>query len=128
MAMETAIDLAKKAAQAAAKAAADGVAKAKGDFDGAKAKLDAMFVAEEQAFYKALDGLPGMKGKTTAQLALDYKKVSADIAKLKPLGAQKTQYEARLIALGKARATLLDQLSTTRSQRWSALRRRVTIS
>lgn len=120
-AMAKAVDDARKAAQAAAKTAASATSKTKADFIASKEKLDAMLVNEEQAFHKALDGLPTMKGKTTAQLAADYKKVSADIAKLKPLASQKAGHEAKLIALTGARATLLDQLSTTRSQRWSAL-------
>src|SRR6266496_338691 len=74
-----AVQAAKKAANDAAKSVASGTSKAKANFAEAKAKLDAMFIAEEQSFHKALDGLPSMKGKTTAQLAADYKKVSSDI-------------------------------------------------
>lgn len=124
-ALGDAVQAAKKAANDAAKNAASGTSKAKGHFAEVKAKLDAMFIAEEQLFHEALDGLPSMKGKTTAQLAADYKRVSSDIAKLKPLGAQKSGHEARLIGLTTDRATLLDQLSKTRSERWSTLTKAV---
>jgi hypothetical protein len=65
--------------------------------------------------------MPALKGKSVAQLTEEYKKVSGDIAKLKPLGALKTNHETKLLSLNQDRANLLQQLSTARNDRWTSL-------
>ncbi|MGE3993602.1 hypothetical protein [Pseudorhodoplanes sp.] len=66
-----------------------------------------------------------MKGKSVSQLAADYKKVSATIAKLKPLSTQKASHGAKLVSLKSDRATLLERLAKGRGKRWTALSKAV---
>ena len=80
-----------------------------------------LIAAEEHAFNLAVNKLPALKGKTVAQLTAEYKKVSGDIAKLKPLGTQKTTHETKLLSLNQDRANLLEKLAKTRNARWTAL-------
>jgi hypothetical protein len=64
---------------------------------------------------------PALKGKSVAQLAAEYKKVSGELAKLQPLGAQKTAHEAKLLTLKGDRANLLQELAKARNSRWTDL-------
>ncbi len=112
---------AKKAIDEAAKRARQEVDKARAAFDKEKSAFDQSMSAEELAFNAAVNKLPAMKGKTVAQLTTEYKKVSGDIAKLKPLGGQKTAHETKLLTLRSDRANLLEQLAQARNARWTTL-------
>jgi ABC-type lipoprotein export system ATPase subunit len=123
--LRTAVVAAQQAADAAAKQAMKGIKEARKLFDAAKSAMDGAIAEAEQKFNAGLNKLPAMKGKSVPQLAGDYKKVSADIAKLKPLGTQKTTHEAKLVSLNQDRETLLANLAKGRSKRWSALTKAV---
>ena len=116
-----AVAQARKAVADAADAALQGLTAARARFGAAKAIFDETLAAAEHAFNTAVNKLPAMKGKSVSQLTADYKKVSGDIAKLKPLGGQKATFEAKLVELGQERANLLERLAKARSARWSAL-------
>lgn len=116
---------AKKAALKAATDAHAALEKARDKYDKAKATFDQQISAGEQAFNVALNKLPALKGKSVAQLANEYKKVSGELAKLQPLGAQKTAHEAKLLTLNKDRANLLQNLATARNRRWTYLSKAV---
>jgi hypothetical protein len=62
---------------------------------------------------------------SVAQLTGEYKKVTGDIAKLKPLGTQKTLHETKLVSLNQDRANLLQRLAKARNDRWSSLSKAV---
>lgn len=111
----------KQAVNEAAANARVAVTEAKGKFTHTKAAFDDRIAKEEHAFNTAVDKLPALKGKTVAQLLEEYKSVSGAIAKLKPLGAQKTAHETKLLALNQVRANLLDQLAKARNTRWTDL-------
>jgi DNA repair ATPase RecN len=111
----------RQAISEAVKVAAEGLAAARARFDAGKTAFDEAIIAAEHAFNTAVNKLPALKGKTVSQLTADYKKVSAEIAKLKPLGGQKATFETRLLELGQERANLLERLAKARSKRWSAL-------
>jgi hypothetical protein len=115
------VSRAKKAISEAAKRARQEVDTARTAFDKEKAAFDHSTSAEELAFNKEVGKLPAMKGKTASQLTAEYKRVSGDIAKLKPLGAQKTAHETKLLTLAEERTNLLEQLARARSTRWTAL-------
>jgi ABC-type Mn2+/Zn2+ transport system ATPase subunit len=119
--LTSAVRQAKEAALKAAKQATKEIANAKERFLLAQGKLTESFTADELVFNKQLNKLPAMKGKSAAQLAADYKKVSVQIAQLKPLGVQKATHEAKLLELNKVRQTLLAALSKIRSAQWSKL-------
>lgn len=113
---------------AAIKAAADAqttLTKARDKYDKAKLAFDQQMSAGEQAFNVAVNTLPALKGKSVAQLANEYKKVSGELAKLQPLGAQKTAHEAKLLTLNKDRANLLQKLAKARNGRWTDLTKAV---
>jgi DNA repair ATPase RecN len=116
-----ALEDAKKAVEDAGRAALEGLAAARARFDAARVTFDQTIVAAEQAFNVAVNKMPAMKGKSVSQLTTDYKKVSGEIAKLKPLSGQKAIFEAKLIELGQERANLLERLAKARSTRWTAL-------
>jgi DNA repair ATPase RecN len=101
-------------AQKAVERARSAFWKNKGDFD-------QTISVDEQGFNRAMNELPSLKGKTVAQLANDYKKVSGEIAKLKALSGQKLTHETKLQALNRDRATLLERLSQAHNNRWTAL-------
>jgi hypothetical protein len=90
-----------------------------------KADMEQGISADEQVFNAEVNQLPALKGKSVATLTNDYRKVSSEIAKLKPLTTQKTTHEAKLIALKAGRDTLLENLAKGRSLRWSALTKAV---
>ncbi len=120
-ALSQAVTQAKKAVDEAAQAALQRLADARVQFDASKTSFDHVIAAAEHAFSVVVNKLPAMKGKSASQLTADYKKVSGEIAKLKPLGGQKAALEARLIELGQERANLLESLAKARSGRWTAL-------
>lgn len=120
-----AVQQTKQAAVSAAAQAKKKIEEAKQKFEASKIKLNEAIAADEHVFDGQLNKLPTMKGKTVPQLAADYKKVSAAIAKLKPLAAQKTTHEAKLQTLGQARETMLEGLSKVRGGRWSAMTKAV---
>ena len=62
---------------------------------------------------------------SVAQLTGEYKKVTGDMAKLKPLGTQKTLHETKLVSLNQDRANLLQRLAKARNDRWSSLSKAV---
>ena len=101
--------------------AEEAIAAARASFTATKTKFDQHTAAAEQAFNKAADKLPALKGKSVAQLAAEYKKVSGELAKLQPLAALKTTHEGKLLALNSDRANLLEALAQARSSRWTAL-------
>lgn len=110
--------------KAAAKAATDAetaISNARKKYDTEKAGFDQQISTGEQAFNKAANKLPALKGKSVAQLAAEYKKVSGELAKLQPLGAQKTAHEAKLLTLKGDRANLLQELAKARNSRWTDL-------
>lgn len=117
-----------EARKAALKAATDAQAaleKARDKYDKAKTVFDQQISAGEQDFNVAVNKLPALKGKSVAQLANEYKKVSGELAKLQPLGAQKTTHEAKLLTLNKDRANLLQKLAKARNGRWTDLSKAV---
>lgn len=90
-------------------------------FDSAKKVFEQGLQTEEEKFHKSIQNLPTSKGKSAIQLSGEYQKVSAAIAKLKPLSAQKIQQETRRVALLQARETLLENLQKARGIRWTEL-------
>jgi ABC-type cobalamin/Fe3+-siderophores transport system ATPase subunit len=116
-----AVAIAKNGASNAATGAQQAIDKAREAFQKAKVGFDQEISAGEQAFNVAVNKLPALKGKSVAQLTAEYKKVSAEIAKLKPLGLQKTTHETKLLALNQERANSLQSLATARNNRWTAL-------
>jgi len=120
-----ALNTAKSGASKAVKDAAKGIEKARAEFVLRKAAFDQEMAVGEQAFNTAVNKLPALKGKSVAQLTAEYKKVSNEIAKLKPLGGQKTTYEAKLLGLLQDRETLLQRLIKVRDTRWTALAKAV---
>jgi DNA repair ATPase RecN len=94
---------------------------AKENYLASKTLFDQSMATDEYTFNNALNTLPALRGKSVAQLTTEYKKVSGEIAKLKPLTAQKTQVEVKLLALTQERVNMLERLSTARSNRLSAL-------
>jgi DNA repair ATPase RecN len=123
--LDEAVEQAKQAAVSAAAQMKKTIEEAKKKFEENKSKLDEAIAADEHVFNGQLSKLPALKGKSVAQLTAEYKKVSSDIAKLKPLATQKTSLETKLLSLNQARETLLDRLSKVRSGRWSALTKAV---
>lgn len=115
------ITLLKKTVADTTTTARTAVTDAKEKFSSDKATFDARVAKEEHAFNAAVDKLPALKGKTVAQLLEEYKAVSGTIAKLKPLGVQKTAYETKLLSLNQDRVNLLDQLAKARNARWTDL-------
>lgn len=116
---------AKKAALKAATDAQTVLQKCRDKYDKAKGVFDQQMSAGEQSFNVAVNKLPSLKGKSVVQLAAEYKKVSGELAKLGPLGAQKTAHEAKLLTLNKERANLLQKLATARNGRWTDLSKAV---
>lgn len=112
---------AKKAVADAAKNARHQITEAQQAFAASKVLFEQSLATDEQAFNVAVNKLPAMKGKSVAQLTTEYKTVSAGIAKLKPLGAQKTAHETKLLSLNQDRANLLDQLAKARNTQWTDL-------
>lgn len=118
---------AKKAALKAAADAETALGKTRAKYDKAKTAFDQQMSAGEQTFNVAVNKLPALKGKSVAQLAAEYKKVSGDLAKLQPLGAQKTAHEGKLLTLNKDRANLLQKLAKARNSRWTDLSKAVKV-
>lgn len=116
---------AKKAALKAAADAETALGKTRAKYDKAKTAFDQQMSSGEQAFNVAVNKLPALKGKSVAQLTAEYKKVSGDLAKLQPLGAQKTAHEGKLLTLNKDRANLLQKLAKARNGRWTDLSKAV---
>jgi DNA repair ATPase RecN len=121
----SAVAAAQKAAENAAAQATKGIDAARTNLDTAKTAMDDAIAAAEQSFHTETNKLPAMKGKSVSQLVADYKKVSVEIAKLKPLNQQKAGHGAKLISLRSTRATLLERLAKARGKRWSALSKAV---
>jgi ABC-type Mn2+/Zn2+ transport system ATPase subunit len=111
----------KKALLDSAEKARSAVAHAEEQFSTNKVAFDSKIATDEHSFNAAVDKLPTLKGKTVAQLLEEYRTTSAAIAKLKPLGAQKTAHETKLLSLNQDRANLLDQLAKARNTRWTDL-------
>lgn len=116
-----AVSAAKKGVMKAAAQARQAVEDAQNAFIESKAEFDEAIAADEHAFNTTVNKMPALKGKTVAQLTSEYRKVSAEIAKLKPLGAQKTAHSTKLLALNQDRANLLEKLAKARNTRWTAL-------
>jgi DNA repair ATPase RecN len=116
-----AVALAKKGVNKAATQARQAIADAQKAFQASKTGFDQALSVEELAFNAAVNKLPALKGKTVAQLTAEYKKVSGEIAKLRPLGGQKTTHETKLLSLNQERANLLEKLAKARNSRWTAL-------
>lgn len=119
------VSQAKKTIDGAVKRASREMDKARIAFDKEKAAFEHSMSTEELAFNKEVGKLPAMKGKTAAQLMAEYKNVSGDIAKLKPLAVKKTTHEAKLLSLASDRVNLLEQLARARNTRWTALAKAV---
>lgn len=90
-------------------------------FETLRGGLLADLEAEENAFYATVDSLAVYKGKKAVELATEYKRLAGDVAKLAPLGAQRTAFDSRRQTLTAERATLLQRLAGARSSRWTAL-------
>ena len=116
-----AVALAKKGVTKAAAQARQSIEQAQAALEVSTTGFDQSIAADELAFNKAVNKLPALKGKSVAQLTNEYKKVSAEIAKVKPLGAQKTAHETKLLSLNQSRADLLEMLAKARNSRWTAL-------
>ncbi len=116
-----AIAAAKKGVVKAAVQAEQVIEQARSAFLASKTHFDQSISAEELAFNVTVNKLPALKGKTVAQLTTEYKKVSGEIAKLKPLGTQKTANETKLLSLNQDRANVLEELAKARNSRWTAL-------
>jgi ABC-type lipoprotein export system ATPase subunit len=116
-----AVELAKKGVTQSAAKARQAIEQAQSALEKSKTTLDESLATDELAFNKAVNKLPTLKGKTVAQLTQEYKKVSGEIAKVKPLGAQKTSHETKLLALNQTRVNLLQELAQARNSRWTAL-------
>lgn len=109
---------------AALKAATDtesALETARAAYKAKKNEFDQHISAEEEVFNSATNNLPALKGKSVAQLAVEYAKVSSDLSKLQPLGTQKTVYEGKLLTLRQDRANLLQELAQARDSRWTDL-------
>lgn len=119
------VTLLKKTVTAAAATARTAVTDVKQKFTANKTTFDARIAKEEHAFNTSVDKLPALKGKTVAQLLEEYKAVSGAIAKLKPLGVQKTAHETKLLSLNQDRANLLDHLAKARNTRWTDLNKAI---
>ena len=120
-AFSEAVALAKKGVTKGAEQAQQAIDQARKAFLAGSAVFDQAIAADEHAFNTIVNKLPTLKGKTAAQLTTEYKKVSSEIAKLKPLGAQKTTNETKLLSLNQDRANLLEKLAQARNRRWTAL-------
>ena len=116
-----AVTLAKKGVTKAAAEARRAIEEAQAALEASKAVFDQAISGEEHEFNTTVNKLPALKGKSVAQLTSEYRKVSADIAKLKPLGGQKTGHETKLLSLNQDRANLLEKLAKARNSRWTAL-------
>jgi ABC-type lipoprotein export system ATPase subunit len=116
-----AVSVAKKGVIKGAAQARHAIDQAKSALAGSKTTFAQSLAAEEHAFITAVNKLPALKGKTVAQLTNEYKKVSSEIAKLRPLGGQKTTHETKLLSLNQERADLLEKLARARNSRWTAL-------
>ncbi len=90
-------------------------------FDSERTTIQIALDAEEKAFYASVDTLPAHKGKKAAELATEYRRLTGDVAKLEPLGAQRVTLETRRHALSAERATLLQRLAAAHSSRWTEL-------
>jgi cell division septum initiation protein DivIVA len=119
------INSAKVGISKAAKAAQAIIEKTQAAYTKAKGGFDHNLASGEQAFNVVVNKMPALKGKSVAQLTEEYKKVSGDIAKLKPLGTQKTIHETKLLSLNKDRANFLQQLAKARNVRWTSLAKAV---
>jgi N-6 DNA Methylase len=120
-----AVAIAKKGVAKAAEQAQQAIEQARKAFLTNKTTFDQSIAADEHAFNGVVNKLPALKGKTVAQLTTEYKKVSSEIAKLKPLANQKTANETRLLSLNQDRANLLEKLAKARNTRWTALSKAV---
>lgn len=120
-----AVQQVKQATVAAATQAKKKIAEAKQKFEESKTKLNEAIATDEHVFDGQVNKLPAMKGKSVAQLVAEYKKVSADIARLQPLTAQKTTHETRLRTLSQTRKTQLEALAKVRGGRLSAMTKAV---
>ena len=116
-----AFTLAKDGVAKAAAAAEAAIAKARTAYAKAIESFEDELGKSEQAFNVTVNKMPSLKGKSVAQLTSEYKKVSGDIAKLRPLGGQKTAHETKLLSLNQDRANLLQKLAKARNTRWTAL-------
>ena len=95
--------------------------KAREKYGEEKKAFDQQMSVGEQAFNQTVNKLPALKGKSVAQLAAEYRKVSSELVKLQPLGPQKTALEAKLLSLKSDRADLLQQLAQIHNDRWNSL-------
>ena len=120
-----AVGAAKKGVTKAATQARQAVEDAQKAFIASKSAFDEAIANAEHAFNTGVNKLSALKGKTVAQLTNEYKKVSAEIAKLKPLGAQKTTHETKLLGLNQERANLLERVAKARNSRWTDLSKAV---
>jgi DNA repair ATPase RecN len=120
-----AVAAAHDATRSAAEEASKGVEAALASLAAAKTSMDHAISTAEQAFNAETNKLPALKGKSVSQLATDYRKVSAAIAKLKPLSTQRATHGAKLVSLKSERATLLERLAKARGKRWTALSKAV---
>jgi ABC-type lipoprotein export system ATPase subunit len=116
-----AVTLAKSGVMKAAAQARQAIEEAQAALQASKAIFDQALSGEEHEFNTTVNKLPALKGKSVAQLTSEYRKVSADIAKLKPLGGQKTGHETKLLSLNQDRANSLEKLAKARNSRWTAL-------
>lgn len=116
-----AVVAAKKGVMKAAAQARQAIDEAKKAFIASKVSFDEAVASDEHDFNKSVNKMPALKGKTAAQLTAEYKRVSSDIAKLKPLGAQKTTHSTKLLTLNQERANLLERLAKARNTRWTDL-------
>lgn len=123
--MGDAVQQVKQAAISAAAQAKKKIEEAKQKFNEGKTKLNESIAADEHVFDGQVNKLPAMKGKSVSQLIAEYKKVSADIARLQPLTAQKTAHETKLLTLGQTRKMQLEALAKVRGARWSAMTKAV---
>jgi DNA repair ATPase RecN len=116
-----AVAQAKKGVSKAATQARQAIEQAQAALEQSKTSFDQSIAVDELAFNKAVNKLPTLKGKSVAQLTNEYKKVSGEIAKVKPLGAQKTAHETKLLSLNQTRADVLEKLAKARNSRFTAL-------
>jgi ABC-type lipoprotein export system ATPase subunit len=120
-----AVTAAKKGVTKAGEQAEQAIEQARKAFATGKTAFDQAIAADEHAFNAVVNKLPALKSKTVAQLTSEYKKVSGEIAKLKPVGTQKTTNETKLLSLNQDRANLLEKLTKARNTRWTALSKAV---
>jgi DNA repair ATPase RecN len=116
-----AVTLAKKGVSKAATQARQAIEQAQAALEESQTGFDQSIANDELAFNKVVNKMPALKGKTVAQLTNEYKRVSSEIAKLKPLGGQKTAHETKLLSLNQNRADLLEKIAQARNSRWTAL-------